>query len=153
LRVPRVRQFGVWLRKRILLGGVVWGTILAVLFYLPGLIIFQLVGVGMTDQTGVAYFRYVFVMPIFVAFAFGFLLRDVEGSIKALVISQIIEWPVLLFLLTSYGQALFSSNPPNDLGLGLVVLAGFIILSFFLGFLASVFGSVVGSHMAARRRE
>jgi hypothetical protein len=163
---PRPSRLGISLRKQVLIGGAVWGIVLAGLFYLPGLIVFQMLGFDPMGQNGLDYSRYLFVMPIFVALAFGFWLRDIEASIKALVVAEIVEWVVVIgivlnsdvqnFLSSSLIQSvqtIFPFSSPQDLGVVFLVLAGFMISSFFLGLLACSIGSAVRGHFADRRRE
>ncbi len=96
---------------------------------------------------------YALALPI--AFLFGYLLPDIDRSIRAMVVCQGVTWLLVIAVFDifdpDFRNLLISSNPSPSAGFVLVGMVGIGIFWFFLGLIGSLLGIAV--HYIKESRE
>ena len=126
-----------WFRARPVAAGVLWGVLQAVLFYT--VILKTFVGVVPPQFLALA-------LPM--SFLFGYLLRDFDKSIRAMLVCQGVTWLLVVAVLEIFSpefrDLLFSSNPSRLAVFAVVAIVGTGIFWFFLGLVGSLLGAWQG---------
>lgn len=118
-----------------------WGALQVGLFF--ALILVTIVGVHAPQ---------VLVLALPLAFLFGYLLDDIDKSIKAVLVCQGVTWLLIVAVFDifdpEFRSLLFSSDPSRLAGFAVVALVGTGILWFLLGLVGSLLGLAV-RHLTA----
>ncbi len=98
-----------------------------------------------------------FALALPIAVLFGYLLPDIDNSIKAMIACQGVTWLIVIAVLDIFSpdfrDLLLISNPSKSAALALVVIVGIGIFWFFLGLIGSLLGIAVHHLKESRERQ
>ncbi len=141
------------MRSNALLVGVLWGLLeLSVL----------VIGVEVGITFGNGYFartgqdlglQLIILLVLAISLGIGFYLKEIETSIKALLLAQLVAFLFFSLILpypkSNLGSSL--SDPMSDqFGLALVFLIGIVFATFIVGLVGSIIGAFLGEWNARR---
>ncbi len=127
----------------------------AALFLTP-IVIISFLALEITLELARSIFAYLVFMPVVLAFLLGYVMRDIGNSIKALMLSQLFGWFLIVVAFAAnsdrFRTFLVSSNPSRVAGFDILLMTGLGIFAILVGIPASALGGFLGGFIEGGRR-